>query len=617
MFGALKKLFTKPAKEEQVAPTTAPASYHTPAAAPQRPAPAAPARPAAGASARPAAPAASPAPAGYAPLPSAGAGETIAIPLTAVAQKLPSSLSSLVLKTSGVTLQFPAQIALQQLSTGKVRISFGQLRASVPPGAFADNASQDEVMIELPLPVILAAMNPAMLARRPQRKVDVPEDVTSIFGPKFKMKSGAAAAPPPPPAPAPVAPPSPRPPVVPTPAPLPPVAPLPTAPAAGPARPAAPVRPPVTPQRPPTPGPAPAPLPFAQKPGAPSPGKLPSMGAKPAAPAPPPPGVAPAPKAPVTPIAPKPAPAPPAPVSAAPSAPAPVAARPATPGMVQVPLSEIMGEWPDPVRQEIAHGEWDLSLVVIPVSELEAGMKTGQVVLTWGQLRRWLQPPSGSVPSPNDETPVELPLKVIAPLFIGARAPTAQRKVNLAGDIPDVFTGLKKDAGQARPAAPAPTPAAAPIPATAPTPAAPVPAPAPAPAVSHAPRPDGLGIIFGQPLKSEWHPPEIVQKICGFTGVVGCVIMTADGLLIAGQVPATQKAEMLASFLPQIFGRTAQYSAELQMGGLNAMLLFTGDTPCAIFKAGKLYLGVTGRAGESLPEALLLRVAAELAKRNP
>jgi len=274
-----------------------------------------------------------------------------------------------------------------------------------------------------------------------------------------------------------------------------------------------------------------------------------------------------------------------------------------------------MAEWPDPVRQEIAHGEWDLSLVVIPASELEAGMKTGQVVLTWGQVRKWLQPPPGSVPSPNAETPVELPLKIIAPLFIAARAPTSQRKVNIAGDIPDVFTGLKRDAAQARPAAP-PAPAQAAVaPVQAPTAPTTVPA-APAP-VSHAPRPDGLGIIFGQPLKSDWHPPEIVQKICGFTGVAGCVVMTGDGLLVAGQVPAPQKADMLASFLPQIFSRTSQYSAELQMGGLNAMLLFTGDIPCAIFKAGKLYLGVTGRAGENLPEALLLRVAAELAKRNP
>jgi predicted regulator of Ras-like GTPase activity (Roadblock/LC7/MglB family) len=126
-----------------------------------------------------------------------------------------------------------------------------------------------------------------------------------------------------------------------------------------------------------------------------------------------------------------------------------------------------------------------------------------------------------------------------------------------------------------------------------------------------------LGIIFGQPLKSEWHPPEIVQKICGFGVVAGCILTTADGLLVAGQVPAPQKAEMLASFLPQIFSRMAQYSGELQIGGLNAMLLFTADAPCAIFRAGKIYLGVTGRAGESLPEAQLLRVAAELAKRNP
>jgi hypothetical protein len=44
--------------------------------------------------------------------------------------------------------------------------------------------------------------------------------------------------------------------------------------------------------------------------------------------------------------------------------------------------------------------------------------------------------------------------------------------------------------------------------------------------------------------------------------------------------------------------------------------LLAGQTRCAIFKAGALYLAVLGKPGAALPDALLQRVAGELAKRS-
>jgi predicted regulator of Ras-like GTPase activity (Roadblock/LC7/MglB family) len=289
--------------------------------------------------------------------------------------------------------------------------------------------------------------------------------------------------------------------------------------------------------------------------------------------------------------------------------------------VVPVPLSDISEGWPDPVRQEIARGEWDLAMVVFPVSRLDAGMRAGRMTFTWGEIRQWLNPPIGSIPSAHIDVPVELPLKVIAPLFLATRRPVEQQKVNVDESIPDVFAGLKPGAAQVRPAAPA-APAAPDIfasPAAAPVPVAPVKPTAAAPPspISHAPRPDGLGAIFGQPLKSEWSPAEIMQKVCDLNGVAGSVITMADGLLVAGQVPLPQKAETLAAFLPQIFARLTQYAGEMQLGSLNGLHLSTTEAPCAIFKAGKLYLGVIGRVGQSLPEAQLQRIATEIAKRNP
>jgi predicted regulator of Ras-like GTPase activity (Roadblock/LC7/MglB family) len=90
----------------------------------------------------------------------------------------------------------------------------------------------------------------------------------------------------------------------------------------------------------------------------------------------------------------------------------------------------------------------------------------------------------------------------------------------------------------------------------------------------------------------------------------------SDGLLVAGDLPPPLKSETMAAFLPQIFGRLAHYSAEIQLGPPSALTLLAGQTPCTIFKTGALYLAVLGKPGETLPDALLQRVAGELAKRN-
>jgi predicted regulator of Ras-like GTPase activity (Roadblock/LC7/MglB family) len=108
-----------------------------------------------------------------------------------------------------------------------------------------------------------------------------------------------------------------------------------------------------------------------------------------------------------------------------------------------------------------------------------------------------------------------------------------------------------------------------------------------------------------------------VQKICDMSGVAGSVITMADGLLVAGQVPAPLKTETLAAFVPQIFSRLTQYAGEMQLGTLNGLTLSAANAPCAVYKAGKLYLGVIGRVGQGLPEPQIQRIAAEIAKRNP
>jgi predicted regulator of Ras-like GTPase activity (Roadblock/LC7/MglB family) len=431
------------------------------------------------------------------------AGNAIPVPFSDIVARLPASLAPLVLSPAAGAFPLPVKTALAQLPSGAVRIRFAELRQSAPPGTFDDDASLDETWVDLPLPGIVAAMNPALLARRPgQTQVEVPKDIPGVFRSKDKA----------------------------------------------PARAAAPGAAPVVPTTPPSP------------------------------------------------VAPRPAPA----VPQKPAAPAPVTMHLSSAGgALTVRLSALCEFWPDPVRQDIARSNWSDASVSLPMNRLDAAMKTGRVVFTWGELIQWLGVSSASISPPHREMPLELPLKVIAPLFMAhQRATVVQKNIVVGGDMPNLFAVPGKPSGQTAPA-----------PAPAPKTVSPSPVPAPAPA-------NVLGEIFGQPAKSEWSPQEITQKINALPGVAASLIAMSDGLLVAGDLPPPLKPETMAAFLPQIFGRLAHYSVEIQLGPPTALTLLAGQTPCTIFKTGPLYLAVLGKPGESLPDALLQRLAAELAKRN-
>jgi predicted regulator of Ras-like GTPase activity (Roadblock/LC7/MglB family) len=266
------------------------------------------------------------------------------------------------------------------------------------------------------------------------------------------------------------------------------------------------------------------------------------------------------------------------------------------------------------VRQEIQQFNLGSATISIPVNRLEAGMKTGRVVFTWAELCGWL---SGAEvpPSANGESPVELPLKVVAPLFMALRRADKPRKaVSVDENLPDLFASVS------RPPAPVPVPEpeAAPVPAPAPelasTPeVAPVvepPTPAPEPAAV----PLTMAEILGQPEKTDWTPGEIAKGIMAMPGIAGALLASRDGLLVAGQMPAPLKAELMAAFLPQMFTHISGSTEEVQLGKLRAMKLTTGEGACAVFQAGVLCLAVLGQPGHAIPEPALERIADELAQ---
>jgi predicted regulator of Ras-like GTPase activity (Roadblock/LC7/MglB family) len=503
-------------------------------------------------------------------------GGVVHLPLNDILAHLPPSVSPLVLARPGGTFSLPIQNAVDQLGTGAVRVRFVELRQSAVPGTFSNDTSQDDALIDLPLPQILAAIGPAAFTRRPNQKITaVPDQVTGVFGVKGAAAPRVAARSAPPVSPIP---PAPAPVIAQAPAPTPPT-PLAPTPSIKPVTPAF-VSPPKTASAPTIKPLSPV---TTLKPAAPAP--LPFASPKPASPLP---------------FATR--PAPPPPVPATPQLPIPVGDD----RTLVMTVGAVCQTWPDAVRQEIEQQNLGNASILIPINRVETGMKAGRVVFAWSEVLGWLSP-ACPTPSSQGTVEVELPLSIIAPLFIGKhRGLVPQKRVTVGENIPDLFGGATKSPGSAPAPSPAPAPAAVPA-----TPVAPAPAP-----VRQAPETSPLGKLFGQPSKLEWSPQDIARQIAALPGVTGSLLATSDGLLVAGQAPAPLATETLAAFLPQVFGRTANYAEEIKFGTLRGVTIITDSGPCAMFKAGTLYLAVVGKPGQSLPEATLIRIAAELTKSN-
>jgi predicted regulator of Ras-like GTPase activity (Roadblock/LC7/MglB family) len=156
------------------------------------------------------------------------------------------------------------------------------------------------------------------------------------------------------------------------------------------------------------------------------------------------------------------------------------------------------------------------------------------------------------------------------------------------------------------PVEPAPT-AEAPVeePAAAAPAPAPEPAPAPAPAAVATDMPKSLGEVFGQPDKESWLPTEVVKNLVNVPGVAGALVALQEGLVIAHKLPEPLKGEVFAAFLPQVFARLNQYSAEMKLGGVSEIVIHANGGPCHLFRRGQVYFAALGHPDATLPVHIL------------
>jgi len=615
MFGLLKKLLKKDGESSPPAPPVTP--KYARSANPSQPA-----RPAGnpfsnGSPAPVSAPSLSPTAAVRTPAAPASGNlpDVVSLPLATVLSGLAPELQNLFASNSqpNLEVQFALQGILPQLSSGRVRVAFGELRLSAPNGSCKAGPEHDAKLIDLPLANILSRINPALLPRKTQRQLmDVPKDVTGLFGGMGEMSATPAM-----PAPAPAAVPAgKRRSAVPDdldgiPSPF-------SAPIAAPQAVAA----------------APAPGPAAPKRRSAVPAGLENIPSPFSFPGTPAPAVEPQ-EEPVAfqpePVV-EPAPSPikfdpgialgggrPAPRPAAPSTPP---ARPATPAVlpaaklqevkednyITIPVAEVAEGWPAPVLaelQELGLGDANLSL---PAGQVDLAMRKGKIVFQWKALRGWSDnPEAAAAPSANDDVELTLPLKAVAPKFLALRQPKGrQRKAHIEESIPDLFSG-----------GPEPVPAPAPAPVTAaakPAPKAPpvlkvvsVEPEAPEPAASSRKAPGRI---------SAANPNELVAKTAQLAGVTGALLAMNDGLVVASQLPKPLQGETVAAFLPQIFGRLTQFAGELKLGDLSSVMLIMDNCPWIIFRTGKVYFAVVGTPGEALPLPQLTAIVADIKRQN-
>ena len=523
------------------------------------------------------------------------ATDELELPLQTVLAGLPMDLRSKVMQTppAGATMIIAIEKVLSQLAHGSVKISFGELRLAAP-SLFANSGGEnDSRPVTVPLNEVLPRLNPALLARHAtQKRLAVADDIAGPFEGRGQGIDFTTAPlkPVPPPAPAP--------------------APRTKAPVSWPTVPPNPLAPQPTfaarniAPLPARAAPAPAVASPVQRNGTPRVNSVP----------------------PVAPVAP---------------ATYPTIVPEHAQSTIAAPLAALAEEWPEVLRLEISQMNLTSAQVALPVHLVEPALKRGRVIFSWRYVRSWIRPVPPGV-SVNDGIELELPLKVIAPLFFGHQkgGVRLQRKVMLTPEVPDLFFGFPQpqsppepDVFQPEPVAPQPEPVL-----RQPEPVE------PDPEIAHyVPKPvnarpaDTNFYIWGDngeaprveedEFKRARTPPtdftsrrsmpkDIVARALGLPGVAGALVALQDGLKVASQVPADLNADTLAAFLPQIFDRLGQSTRELRMGPLNNVNFTVGNVPWKIFRVNSVYFAAFGRAGEALPTAQLALLAAELDRKK-
>lgn len=340
---------------------------------------------------------------------------------------------------------------------------------------------------------------------------------------------------------------------------------------------------------------------------------------------------------------------------AAQPAPVPQPATPASDICIDVPMAVLSESWPEALRGEIEQLNLSRAHLALPMRVVDPALRQGKIAFTWKVLRSWIRPAILPTVSAHDGVLLELPLQVIAPLFIAKQKQTSfyrKEKVAVDENIPNLFFGFPQpDSEEPVAEEPVAEEPIAPPPIALPPIAPPPPAPAkperaatetsaifsPAPKLKPAGVPDTNYYVWGDsadtPRVDETEfkrkssggtefmaryatPNEVVSRAAALDGVAGALVALPDGLMVASKLSADLNGDTLAAFLPHIFGKVSQCTKELRMGELNNLHFTVGNVPWKIFRVNAIFFAVFGRAGQPLPTVQLATLAGELDRKK-
>lgn len=274
--------------------------------------------------------------------------------------------------------------------------------------------------------------------------------------------------------------------------------------------------------------------------------------------------------------------------------------------------------------------------LALPVRVVEPALRQGKIAFPWKVLRSWIRPVVQPSVSEHDEMVLEIPLSVIAPLFVARQKQlgAGRQKIDLDENIPNLFFGFPQP--ESPPVAEAPVsvpPAMAAEQASAPAGSSAIFSPTQKPAgvpdtnfyvwgdSADTPQVDETEFKRKPSIGTEFlsryaTPNEVVSRAAALDGIVGALVALPDGLMVASKLSADLNGDTLAAFLPHIFGKVSQCTKELRMGELNNLHFTVGNVPWKIFRVNAIFFAAFGRAGQPLPTAQLAALAAELDRKK-
>jgi predicted regulator of Ras-like GTPase activity (Roadblock/LC7/MglB family) len=299
-----------------------------------------------------------------------------------------------------------------------------------------------------------------------------------------------------------------------------------------------------------------------------------------------------------------------------------------------VRLSALAESWSEQLRQEIVRPSLHDAQVALPGEIVDAGVKQGRLACSWRMLRSWISPAPLPAASAQDQVVLELPLNLLAPMFLARKSQSgaARKKVILDERIPNLFFAVPQaDQQQAAQAEPGKPKSPAPGEPTGPVTAQPqkpnhfaresaLATGSPLPTPGRATQPQNLSPAaapeVGAPVAAKPATPnEIVSRAAALDGVAGALIALQDGLLVASHVSPELNPETLAAFIPRIFAKLGECAGDLRLGQLNRLEFTVGDVPWRILRLNSILFASFGQAGKSLPSQQLDELAAELTRK--